>query len=297
MGLYDDKIRLNREAAQVALEFNRATEKDIIEMLNSYVPKYKEMQKQYYSFANGKIKAENAQIRSLDQILQNTKKQAIKAQISLDAYVEYVKYSNSNIEHRIDCFEREISEEEIKQSTTGIVKKIDLVLDKRYCLKDYNYLEYARAKLASYPAPYTSVEKANRFIASYQKKLTSLVDGMIKTRKEKDARIKKVEELKLQANSEPEKEQFEEFTKKYQEFEKEIYSDNKFRIEQYVKKSPDSEIKKQILKSLNRSKYKAMSKNPNECELVTAKTMFDLVGDVANNLINLNEQTQDKGME
>lgn len=297
MGLYDDKIRLNREAAQVALEFNRATEKDIVEMLNSYVPKYKEMQKQYYSFANGKIKAENAQIRSLDQILQNAKKQAIKAQISLDAYAEYVKYSSSNIEHRIDCFEREISEEEIKQSTTGIVKKIDLVLDKRYCLKDYNYLEYARAKLASYPAPHTSVEKANRFIASYQKKLTSLVDGMIKTRKEKDARIKKVEGLKLQANSEPEKEQFEEFTKKYQEFEKEIYSDNKFRIEQYIKKSPDSEIKKQILKSLNRSKYKAMSKNPNDYDLITAKTMFDLVGDVANNLINLNEQTQDKGME
>ncbi len=297
MGLYDDKIRLNREATQVALEFNRATEKDIVEMLNSYVPKYKEMQKQYYSFANGKIKAENAQIRSLDQILQNAKKQAIKAQISLDAYIEYVKYSSSNIEHIIDCFERDISEEEVKQSTTGIVKKIDLVLDKRYCLKDYNYLEYARAKLASYPAPRTSVEKANRFIASYQKKLTSLVDGMIKTRKEKDARIKKIEGLKVEANSEPEKEQFEEFTKKYQEFEKEIYSDNKFRIEQYIKKSPDSEIKKQILKSLNRSKYKAMSKNPNDYELITAKTMFDLVGDVANNLINLNEQTQDKGME
>ena len=171
------------------------------------------------------------------------------------------------------------------------------MLDKRYCLKDFNYLEYARAKIASYPAPHTSVEKANRFIASYQKKLTSLVDGMIKTRKEKDARIKKIEGLKVEANSEPEKEQFEEFTKKYQEFEKEIYSDNKFRIEQYIKKSPDSEIKKQILKSLNRSKYKAMSKNPNDYELVTAKTMFDLVGDVANNLINLNEHTQDKGME
>lgn len=294
MGLYDNKNQLNREAAMVALEFSRATEKDIVELLTSFVPTFKSMQKKYYSFAYGKIKEEKNQIKKLDRILQNAKQQAIKAQISLDAYKEYALY-HSSIEHKIDYFEREINEEEIKQSTTGIIKKKDLVLDNRYCIRDYTYLEYAKAKLSSFPAPYTSVEKANRFISSYQKKLSGLVDNMITTRKDIDSRLKKIDELKLQTNNE--KEDFDEFTKQYQEFEKGIYKDCRYRVEQYVKKSPDSEIKKQIMKSLNRSKYQAMSKDPKECNLVTSKTLFNLVADVANDLIKLNEQTNDKGME
>lgn len=294
MGLYDNKNQLNREAAQIALEVSRATEKDIIELLNSFVPTFKSMQKKYYTFAYGKIKEQKTKINELTKSLQTAKAKAIKAQISLDAYKEYVFY-RSSIEYRIDSFQRKIAQEEIKQSTTGIVKKQNLVLDNRYCLRDYSYLEYAKAKLSSYPTPYTSVEKANRFIESYQKKLTGLVNSMISIRKDIDHRLEQIDEYKLQTKNETE--EFDEFTKQYQNFEKEIYKDCRYRVEQYIKKSPDSEIKKQILKSLNRSKYKAMSKDPKEYNLVTSKTLFNLVADVANALVKLNEQTNDKGME
>lgn len=294
MGLYDNKNQLNREAAKVALEFSHATEKDIIKLLNSFVPTFRLMKEKYYSFAYGKIKEQKSKIIELNKSLQATKAKAIKVQISLEAYKEYVFYYSS-IEHIIDVFQRKISQEEINQSISGIIKKKDLILDNRYWLRNYNYLDYAKTKLFSYPDPYTSVEKANRFIESYQKKLSGLVDSMISIRKDIDHRLEQIDEYKLQTKNETE--EFDEFTKQYQNFEKEIYKDCRYRVEQYVKKSPDSEIKKQILKSLNRSKYKAMSKDPKEYNLVTSKTLFNLVADVANALVKLNEQTNDKGME
>ena len=76
MGLYDNKNQLNREAAQIALEVSRATEKDIIELLNSFVPTFKSMQKKYYTFAYGKIKEQKTKINELTKSLQTVKMQS-----------------------------------------------------------------------------------------------------------------------------------------------------------------------------------------------------------------------------
>lgn len=294
MGLYDDKNKLNREAAQVALEYSKATEKDIIELINSFVPKYLEFKQKFYSFANGQIKNEQREISALHKVLQNMKQNAIKMQISLDAYNEYITYSAS-IENKIENFEREIAREKVNQTKTGEVKKINLVLDKRYTIKNFDYLEYAQAKVQSYPKPYTSVEKASSFAKSYQNKLSYWVDSMISIRKDMESKQKKIDELKPQAISE--EAEYNSFMEEYKQFESEVFDNFEYKLGQYLKKSPESEIKNRILKSLNATKFKEMKKDPKNFELITSKTCFNLIADVANKIINIQEQTNNKGME
>ena len=110
--------------------------------------------------------------------------------------------------------------------------------------------------------------------------------------------------LKTEAKSQIEKENYALYMVKYNKFKAEFAKTAENSIFAYIKKAPDSKLKKAIKKSLTNAQKDEISKKSENQDLVSPATLVKLLADIDAGLVNLGEgkgnsadANSNKGME
>ena len=318
-GYYDltTAAKVNREAAQDYLDFHKANESEIVKLLSSFISKYRELKNEYYALPAGKIKLAKKHINEKTDLLYQLANVMTVESAKYIAHSYYSTYVLSGVENKIENLERNYRNGELNiiiaclnLTNNKIQIKLDandnlinIIMDGhkvQACKKDF--IELCLFK--SFPKPYTSREKAESFKAHYLQKAEKIKKSAkitLNLIKDLQGNINKLE---TEAKTAVEEENYALYIVKYKEFETELTKAADNRISAYVKKAPDSKLKKQVLKSLKNSQKAEMDKNPQNKELVTFQTVVNLLADIDAGLVNLGESLSEgsdiktnKGME
>lgn len=302
--------KINKEATKVFLEHNKATENDIAELLHSYIPKYNLFKTEFYALPAGKIKLAKNHIIERQKILKQLADSMIVETCKYVAHSFYCTNFLNDIENKIDNLERSFRKGDLDKVIAGLnlksnkiqinvsekAGKIDIVMGGYKIQADKKEFAY-NCLFKSFPKTHTSRAKAENFTNHYLKKAENIKASAFKTASLINDLRSNMEKLKREANSPAQKENFAKYMEKFNEFKEEFFEKAEYRVYCYLKKSHDSKMRKQVLKSLKTAQRAEMDKNPQNKELISANTLMKLLGDASENLINLNQQSNDKGME
>lgn len=325
-----EAAQINKQAAQDYLDFHNASESQIIELLNSFMPKYRELKEEFYTLPAGKIKLAKKHINEKTNILYQLAdvmtKEAAKY-IAHSFYCNNIENLNTkavslerifrNVNERITSLERKYNNGELNDVILDLNNennKIQVKLDVNPDLVNItmNGRAFQADKKAfvwlcvfkSFPAKYTSREKAGRFCDYYLKKAEEIVKEAgipLSLIKDLQANIKKLE---TESKTHLAKEDMALYMVKYNQFKAEFVKSAKNSIFAYANKAPDSKLKKEIKRSLLKAQKDEISKNSENKELVSPATLIKLLADIDAGLVNLGEgkgnsadANSNKGME
>ncbi len=301
---YQNAAKLNKEAKELIISENKASEEDLFPLLIKYSAEYKKLLDVFFACPNGQIKQIETEIAQEAELLKIETNKAIVKSREVEIFKEYLSYFNPRqtlpsialggaLEDKVDGMYRR--EDAIRRNVQlGIMKEpfkeINIAKGLNAMVSELDICSIDRGIWVERPKNYVknmSKEKAQCFLEFYEKKFEALGESILK-RREKLAQLKAdLEGIKESAQTKEGQKQNQEFNEMRYKLCQTAYEELAISIITYIDKCDETPAKRSIRSALERGQEFQIKNGKKNKDLVSPGSLLYLFNDIDNKKINL----------